>query len=80
MIRGHEDLFVGFVAVAVGLFLVGCAVANWQWYYSLWSAQWLQRLFGRWGARCFHTLLGLGLIALGIAIALGYRWPLVGPS
>ena len=34
MIHGYEDLFVGIVAVAVGLFLIGCAATNWQWYYT----------------------------------------------
>jgi hypothetical protein len=40
----------------------------------------LQRLLGRTGTRLFHALLGCGLIALGIAIAGGYRWPLIGPG
>ncbi len=78
MIHGREDLLVGAVAIAVGLFLTTCAVTNWQWYYSVRTAQWLQRALGRTGARLFHALLGLGLIALGIAIALGQRFMLAG--
>jgi small neutral amino acid transporter SnatA (MarC family) len=77
MIHGHEDAFVGTVAVALGLFLLTCAVTNWPWYYSFRSAQWLRRWLGRRGARVFHALLGLGLIALGIAIARGFRWTIL---
>ena len=80
MIHGHEDLFVGIVGVSLGLFLIGCAVTNWNWYYSLRTAGWLQRAFGRTGARVTHALLGAGLIALGVAIAMGYRWPIIGSS
>ena len=46
MIRGYEDLFVGTVAVVLGLFLVVCAVMNWEWYYSLRTARWLQTTAG----------------------------------
>ncbi len=74
MIRSHEDLFVGGVAVAAGLFLLACAGANWHWYYSGRTAQLLQRALGRTGTRIFHALLGLCLMALGIALAQGHRW------
>ncbi len=78
MIRGYEDLFVGTVAILLGVFLCTCATVNWQWYYSLRTARLLQRAVGRTGARVVHCLLGLGLIALGIAIAFGYRLALFG--
>jgi small neutral amino acid transporter SnatA (MarC family) len=80
MIPRHQDLLVGIVGIALGLFLLACAITNWRWYYSLYTANWLERRFGRGGARSIHALLGLGLVALGVAIALGYRWPLVGPG
>ena len=75
MIRGYEDLFVGGAAIALGLFLISCAVRNSEWFYSMRTARWLQRALGRRGARVVHTLLGVGLIVLGVAIAQGYRWP-----
>jgi len=78
MIRGYEDLAVGLVAIATGVFLVGAAAVNWQWFYSLSSARFLQRWLGRPGARCVHVAVGLGLIALGCAIAQGFRLPLFG--
>ncbi len=78
MIRGIEDLFVGTTAALLGVLLIVCAVTNWQWYYSLRSAGWLTKRLGRGGARIFHALLGLALIALGATIITGFRWTLVG--
>ncbi len=72
MIRGYEEVFVGIVAVALGSVVVAAAVSNWEWYFSLRSAQFLQRRLGRTGTRAFYALLGTGLIALGIAIAQGF--------
>ena len=74
MIRGYEDLFVGSVATAIGLLLVTAAVANWSWYYSLRSARFLESKLTRTGARIVHGLVGLALVALGLAIATGFRW------
>ncbi len=74
MIHGHEDSFVGLTAIAVGAGLLAAAAANWSWYYSLRSARWLESRLTRAGARWFHGLLGLGLIALGALIATGWRW------
>lgn len=79
MLRGYENLFVGCVSVVIGLLLIKAAVTNSQWAYSLGTAQWLQRHLGRTGTRLFHALLGLALLALGVAVARGYRWPLIGP-
>lgn len=78
MIGGHEDLFVGAVAILLGVFMLGSALTNWDWYYSVPTARWLQRRFGRTGARIVHTLLGFGLIVLGLAITQGFRWQLLG--
>ena len=80
MIRGYEDLLVGTLAAMMGVVLVFCAVLNWEWYYSLRTARWLQKMLGRNGARFVHTLLGLSIVAMGVAIALGYRWTLIGPG
>ncbi|MFO7905646.1 MAG: immunity 17 family protein [Planctomycetota bacterium] len=77
MIHGHEDLFVGTASVVLGLFLIGCAVTDWDWYYRVRTARWLQHGLGRRGARIVHALLGLALVILGVTIVLGYRWTLV---
>ena len=76
MIRGYEDLFVGTVAVVLGALLVTAASVNWAWYYSLRSARFLESKLTRTGARIVHGLLGLALIAVGLAVAAGFRWQL----
>lgn len=78
MIHSHEDLFVGAASIILGLFLIGCAVTGWDWYYALGTARWIQQRLGRRGARLVHALVGLGLVVLGVAIVLGYRWALAG--
>lgn len=65
------DVFVGCVAVGVGLFVTSAAVFNWEWYYQLQKARWIESLCGRGGARVFFGLLGAGLIVLGLTIATG---------
>jgi hypothetical protein len=65
------DVFVGGVTSALGLFCCSAAIFNWDWYYELQKARWIQSLCGRTGARVFFGILGLGLIVLGSAIATG---------
>jgi small neutral amino acid transporter SnatA (MarC family) len=76
VIRGYEDLFIGIVAMVLGSLLAAAAAVNWSWYYSLRSARFLESRLTRTGARIVHGLLGLGLIAMGLALAAGYRWQL----
>jgi small neutral amino acid transporter SnatA (MarC family) len=71
-----SDLAVGTVTICLGIFLLGVAAVNWHWFYTLRSARLLQTCFGRLGARCVHAALGLALVALGVAITMGYRLPL----
>jgi small neutral amino acid transporter SnatA (MarC family) len=68
----HDEVFVGGVAVALGLFFLAVAASNWDWYFSLRSARLMGRLLGRSGARIFYALLGAGLVTLGVAIACGF--------
>ena len=67
----NPDIFVGAITIALGLFTCSAAIFNWDWYYELQKARWLQALCGRNGARIFFGILGLGLIVLGSAIATG---------
>jgi hypothetical protein len=67
-----QDVFVGAVAVAIGVFALLSAICNWNWSYQLWKARWVEARFGRRGARLFYTILGLAMIALGVAIACGF--------
>jgi hypothetical protein len=66
------EILVGAVAIVLGGVCLAAAIFNWPWSYELHKTRFLERLFGRTGARIFFALLGLGLIALGIAIALGF--------
>ena len=68
-----EDLFVGAVAVVLGTTAVVAAVGNWDRCYQLSKARWLERLAGRGVVRGVYALVGITLIVLGLAIALGYR-------
>lgn len=72
----HADLFVGSVAVSIGVALIAAAATNSSWFYSLRSARFLESRLTRTGARVVHTLLGLGLVALGTALLAGFRWQL----
>lgn len=78
MIQNFADQFVGIAAVCVGLFVGAAAATNWPWYYTLRSARFLEARLGRTGARMVHAVVALGLIALGIAIATGHRYPVFG--
>ena len=66
------DLFVGAVAMILGGVCLAAAVFNWPWYFELHKSRWIERLCGRVGARIFFALIGIGLIVLGGAIALGF--------
>jgi small neutral amino acid transporter SnatA (MarC family) len=72
MMGAPADVFVGSVAVGLGLFFLLVALFNWEWYFSVRSARLVGRLLGRTGARIFYMLLGAGLVTLGIAIACGF--------
>jgi hypothetical protein len=67
-----QDVFVGTVSVGVGLSALLSAVFNWDWSYRFWMARWVESRFGRRGARIFYTILGALMVALGVAIALGF--------
>lgn len=67
-----QDLFVGGVAVALGAGAMLAAIANWELPYRLRTAQRIERAYGRGRARLFYAGLGIVLLLLGAAIALGF--------
>ncbi len=67
-----QDVFVGAVAVGIGLLAILSAAFNWDWPYQFWTARWVDSRFGRRGARIFYVILGIVMIALGVAIATGF--------
>ena len=68
----HEELFVGAVSIALGVAGVVAAIRNWDSYYQLDKVRWLETVWGRRAARIVYGFLGMLLIALGVAIALGF--------
>lgn len=68
----NRDLLVGLVTIALGSVVVLAAIFNWQWYYELHKARWVESVCGRQGARVIFAVLGVALIVLGGAIAVGY--------
>ncbi len=66
------DIFVGAVAACLGVWAIYSAMFNTEWCYQLRKAQWLESRLGRGGARIVFALLGLALIAMGAAIAMGF--------
>jgi hypothetical protein len=68
-----HDVFVGTVAGALGLVLVAAAISRGQWLMQLARARMLAAALGETGARVLIGLIGLALLALGAAIAFGWR-------
>lgn len=68
----YQDAFVGLVSIGLGTTGVVAAIGNWDRCYELRKARWIEALAGRSTARMTYGLVGLGLIALGVAIACGF--------
>ncbi len=68
-----QDLFVGAVAGIFGLVLITAAVFDGQWLMQLAHPRMLAESLGKTGARILIGLMGLALIALGVAVASGWR-------
>ncbi len=68
-----HDWFVGCVSIVAGLALALAAATNSAWFFELAKPRFLSTALGRTRARIVLTTLGLAFVALGIAIARGYR-------
>lgn len=68
-----QDLFVGSVAVIFGLLLLGGAALDGAWLMRLTKPRMLSESLGKTATRAILGLIGAGLIAIGISIALGWR-------
>lgn len=66
------DLLVGCVSIGLGAFFLSAAVFNWDWYYQIRKLRWVESRWGRNRARAVNVVLGLLLIGLGCAIAMGF--------
>ena len=68
----YQDLFVGAVAVSLGVLGLLASIRNWELCYQSWKTEWIESLGGRVAVRAVYAMLGLGLIGLGVAIAGGF--------
>ena len=66
------DLFVGSVAILLGITGVAAALFNSDASFQIAKARWIERRGGRRAARSVYAIVGLLLIVLGIAIAAGF--------
>jgi hypothetical protein len=64
-----QSLFVGSVALVLGLLAVVAAIHNHDWYFQIPKARWIETRWGRGTARVVYAVLGLVLIIAGILIA-----------
>ena len=67
-----EELFVGVVAIALGVLAVAAAIGNWDCCFQSAKVRWIETLGGRRTARAIYAFVGVALIVLGVAIALGF--------
>ncbi|QDU30025.1 hypothetical protein ETAA8_51430 [Anatilimnocola aggregata] len=72
-----QDAFVGAITCVTGLLFILGAAADSELLLGLHKTRWLTNLWGRNVARVCLSLLGLALIALGIALIRGWRLPLL---
>jgi hypothetical protein len=68
-----QDVVVGVVAGCLGLYLIAGAATNGRWLMELGRPRMLVAALGPAAARISLGLLGVGLVALGVAVALGWR-------
>lgn len=70
---GYADWIVGGIAIAIGIVLCACAAISTEHLYELPKVRWLQQRYGRSATRSVLIVAGVALVALGIAIALGWK-------
>jgi ABC-type tungstate transport system substrate-binding protein len=68
-----QDIFFGAITAALGIAMMVGASLGGRWLLERRGARSLVAAIGRPAARIVLGLLGLALIALGIAVALGWR-------
>ena len=62
-----SEYFILILFIALGLFSLVAAIWNIDWYFQTDGARMFVRRMGRNGARMFYALLGLALVACGVA-------------
>ncbi|MGY8767483.1 MAG: Imm17 family immunity protein [Pirellulales bacterium] len=65
------DTFVTLILIGGGLFSILGAALDWDFFMESHKAKFFVSILGRFGARCFYVVIGLGLVIFGILIATG---------
>lgn len=68
----YEQLFVGGISILLGTLALVAGASNREIFFELKKIRWIEGLGGRMLARATYALLGLVMIGLGIAIAMGF--------
>jgi len=67
-----EDIFVGAIAIILGLLGLYGSLARQRWFFGLRKVRWLESRVGRTAARWVCVALAAALIFFGGAIAMGF--------
>ena len=68
----HEQLFVGATSIALGVLSVAAGASNLDVFFQFTKIKWIEMRGGRALARATYAMVGVTLIGLGIAIAMGF--------
>ena len=68
----NEQLFVGGTSIALGMLSVAAGASNLDVFYQMTKLKWIESRRGRTIARATYAMIGVTLIGLGIAIAMGF--------
>lgn len=66
-----QDIFVGLVAVSLGLYFCVSAMINSSWFTKFWVTRYLDQTMGSGFARGFGMILGIAFALLGVLLMLG---------
>jgi hypothetical protein len=72
-VSNYADWFVGSVAIVVGLVTLYGAIAQPTNFYELPKIRWFERQYGRSATRALLGAIGVLMLVLGVAIALGVK-------
>jgi hypothetical protein len=66
-----QPILIGSILGVVGIVTLAGAIKNWDWFFGGHRAWIFVKLVGRDGARLFYGVLGVAMLAGGVAFATG---------
>ena len=67
-----EQMFVGGTSIALGLLSIAAGASNLDIFFQAKKFKWIETCGGRTLVRAVYAMIGVTLIGLGVAIALGF--------